>query len=565
MNPITQFIQSIENALQVSGVLRVSTPPNASMGDIAISCFLLAKEKNISAPQAAILLESEIKNNAHEAAVDTVAVVGPYVNITFTDTWMVKQFIQHIGTYTAQKKVEQPQTVLVEFACPNPMKAFHLGHLRNTVTGESVARMLEAIGQKVTRVNYQGDVGMHIAKSLWGIYQDIDAFHALQERPIKERVEFLGRAYANGANAYETDEQAKENILIYNQYVYEKHPSIEQVYKTARSWSLEYFDTIYQTLDTHFDRFYFESDVSEKAVELIEQGVQQNVFVHSNGAVIYKGSNHGLHDRVFKNSKGFPTYEGKELGLAYYHVQEYHPDKIIHVVGKEQSDYFAVVFHAIADMIPETTGKEFHLVGGYLQLKGDVKMSSRKGNVITGDALLSAVQEQVHHIMVHSDIKNKEEVAATIATAALKYTLLKVGVSEDVAFDMKESVSLSGDSGPYLLYIVARINSILKKQPVLTQTASSSDAKLHNSEKALVQILFGYTECVMNATNQLDPSQIARYIFSLAKSFNTFYHDCPILTATETEYALRVQLIQEVKHVMTHGLSLLGIQTVEEM
>ena len=200
----------------------------------------------------------------------------------------------------------------------------------------------------------------------------------------------------------------------------------------------------------------------EPGEKIVRENIKIEIFKESQGAIIYEGSKHGLHDRVFINSEGLPTYEAKDLGLAEMHFDDHNPDKIIHVVGKEQAEYFKVVFKAIGEIWPGREEKEFHLPGGFLQLK-EGKMSSRTGNVVLAEALLQEAKDAVSEIMKDRELPDKEEAIEKVALAAVKYGILKVGVTDDVAFDLKTSVSVEGDSGPYLLYIVARIRSIMRK------------------------------------------------------------------------------------------------------
>lgn len=378
----------------------------------------------------------------------------------------------------------------------------------------------------------------------------------------------MGKAYAHGANAYEESEQAQEEIRKYNERVYEKDPSIQDVYQLGRSWSLEYFDTIYKKLSSHFDKMYFESQTYERGVELVKQGLKDGIFKESEGAIIFPGSEHDLHDRVFINSKGYPTYEGKDMALGEMHFSDFDPYQVIHVVGKEQTGYFQVVFKALEALFPNTKGREYHLVGGYLQLKGDQKMSSRTGNVISGDALLTEIESRIRAILAERDEDTdiSEEAIQHITAAALKYAMLKANVSEDVAFDMEESVSMTGDSGPYLLYIVARINSILEKiQVSKSKTITNHKSPISTHEKQLLLILAKYPEVTKLAAEKYDPSHIAKYCFDLAQQFNAFYANCPVLDAEEDIREFRLALIEHVRTVMTNGLFLLGIETVEQM
>jgi len=566
MNQIHTEIKSILKDIGITGNLLLSTPPNKSLGDIALGCFALAKDMKKSPVEIATEIASKI-NIKEQESLEKVEVAGPYINFTFCPIWLANTVLAEITPGYGSHTIGKGKKVLVEYGCPNPMKAFHLGHLKNLITGEAVARVFENAGYQVVRVNYQGDVGMHIAKSLWGIFDKINEFNLIREKSTKEKVEFLGQAYAHGANHFKKGEQEKKEVVEYNTKVYENDPSIFEVFEEAKNWSLEYFDSIYKVLDSKFDCLYFESEVFQRGKELILDGVKKAIFIESEGAIIYEGEKkHRLHDRVFINSKGYPTYEAKDIALAEKHFKDHNPDKVIHVVGKEQTEYFKVVFAAMAEVLPETAGKQHHLIGGYLQLKGEQKMSSRLGNIITGDALLGEVQNRVREIMSENSESINEEVLEKVSTAALKYAMLKSDVSQDVAFDMETSVSTAGDSGPYLLYIVARIKSILRKSEKKSASFDLQSLKnIHRSEKALLLSLSNYPSITAEALEKLDPSKISRYLFTLSQDFNTFYHDCPVIKAEDTIKAFRIKLIEKVLSVTEHGLNLLGIKPVDEM
>lgn len=558
MNIVNTKLSELLRTLNVE-MTDFETPPNASLGDVAISCFDLAKTG--SPVDAAKELAQKITDIHSELIVSAVS-AGPYVNITLDGVrvahFVMGEITSSFGTHTfgGNKKV------LVEYGCPNPLKAFHLGHLKNLITGESVARVLENAGYHVMRVNYQGDVGMHVAKALWGIFDLKDDFDAIAHASLKERAEFLGRAYAHGATAYEQSDEKKEEVTAYNDKVYSQDSSILEVYRTARQWSLDYFDDIYNRLGVRYDKMFFESEMFERGLEIVKEFTIKGIFKESEGAVIYPGSEHGLHDRVFINSKGFPTYEAKDVALAEQHLKE-KPEKIIHVVGKEQTEYFKVVFRALEDVLPDTKGKEIHLPGGFLQLKGGQKMSSRKGDVITGDQLIDMVNARIGEIMDVSTVLNSGHVRENITMAALKYAMLKAGATRDVSFDVEESVSTSGDSGPYLLYVIARAKGILGKIKVSSQALIPEH--IETQEKFLLLALSQYAAVTKQAAEEMDPSVIARYLFLLAQRFNAFYDACPVAKATPAERAFRMALIGAVLQVMEHGLSLLSIQTVEHM
>lgn len=562
------IFEQLKNILKDLGIEQAefSLPPKPEMGDLAFPVFAIAKEMKKNPAELAQELAQKIPA---QGMIEKVQAFGPYVNFFLNAKEVAKIVLKEMGKKQEKfgsHEIGKGKKYVIEFACPNPLKAFHLGHLKNLITGESVVRVFENAGYEVVRVNYQGDVGMHVAKALWGIFDFKDQFEAMRDKPLKERAEFLGKAYAHGSAHYEESDAAKEEVVKYNDIVYENSDEeVMKIYHEARGWSLEYFDDIYKRLNSHFDRLYFESEMFARGVELVHDGLGQGIFaLGEGGAIIYEGSKCGLHDRVFVNSKGFPTYEAKELALAEKHFADHHPDKVIHVVGKEQTEYFKVVMKAMEEVLPQTSGKQHHLPGGFLQLKGDQKMSSRKGNIVTGDELMEEVRERIRVIMNESEKRTTDEATLEKVTgAALKYGMLRSNVSQDVAFDLEESLSVSGDSGPYLLYIVARIKSILRK----SENSSFSDIPdvLAPEEKNLLLKLASFESTTLEAVESFDPSVITKYLFELAQSFNSFYAACPVLQAEKVVQSFRLHLIKGVLHVMEKGLSLLGIETVEEM
>ena len=556
--------QKIQEYLSGAGLPEVefSQPPKPEMGDVAFACFELAKQKGKNPAEVAQSIAGKIVKTGMIA---DVKAFGPYVNI-FLDSTEVAQLVLEAVDKDFGKHENLSQKISVfEFAHPNTHKAFHIGHLRNIITGESLALLTENLGRTVHRVNYQGDVGMHVAKSVWGIQDLIEEYQSIKDADIDTRVKFLGKAYAHGSSAYEKDESKKAAIQEINKKIYTQDVTIQELYTETRSWSLEYFDKVYHRVGTKFERLYFESEVADRGKELVEEYIKTGVFKRSDGAIIFEGSKHGLHDRVFINSKGFPTYEGKEIGLAEIQFNEYNPEEIIHITGSEQSDYFKVVFEAISHVFPDTKGKEKHIPYGWVRLKKG-KMSSRLGNVVLGEDLLDIVEQEIAQIMEKVDIKKKEEVVKKIAQAAVKYAFIKTRIKNDIAFDLEESVSLSGDSGPYLLYVNARIHSILNKAEYFVSPNSLEiPAELHQNEKQLLLLLAEYPQKTFLAADSLDPSIVARYLFDLAQEFNSFYANCPVIQEDKSVQNFRLGLIARVSQVMEAGLGLLGIEVVGEM
>lgn len=432
--------------------------------------------------------------------------------------------------------------VMVEFADPNPFKEIHIGHVRNIALGESYCRLLEATGHTVRRVNYEGDVGMHVAKAIYAI---------LKGEPFE-------KAYAVGAKAFEESDEVKKEIGGLNRKIYAGDPSLDDIYTKGRQWSLDRFEGVYRRLGTHFDRYYFESEVAPHGVAIV--GKYPNVFESSDGAMIYRGEKVGLHTRVFVTREGYATYEAKDLALAPLKYSEWPYDLSIIMTGNEQSEYFRVMLAALLEINPELAAKTRHMPFGMVRLTTG-KMSSRTGDVITSDWLIEEAKKKIYNILQNNKTnyskEQKEEIIEKAAIAAIKYSMLRVTASSDIAFDLEASVSFDGDSGPYLQYTYARCKSVLRK-------SSASEAGhvggFNRDERILARQLMQFPDVVAEAAENFSPNTIATYLFHLAQQFNVLYAKHPII-GNESRLALTAATAQ----VIRNGLYLLGIETPEQM
>lgn len=544
--------------------------------------------------------------------IDHIEVVAPgFINIYLTEVSLSTHMhgVLKQGESYGTASLVTPQKIVVEFTDPNPFKEFHIGHLYSNSVGESVSRLLESQGNVVRRVCYQGDVGMHVAKALYGLLQIPDVENtlaALATKPLSERAKFMGAAYVVGARAFEEDPAAAEAMKALNRlgfiaaqamWVKEKgitpiidYRSGEQIdeallskvsflYVQGRAWSLEYFETIYRRLGTVFEGYYFESFVGERGSKLVHDHVTDGIFEVSDGAIIYKGEKKGLHTRVFINKLGLPTYEAKELGLAPTKQDEWPYDRSIIVTGNEINEYFKVLLAALSEISPELAVKTKHMGHGMVRKSDGSKMSSRSGEVLTGEGLLNEVKESVYTLLDKStskyDADQRESIAEHAAVAAVKYSLLRVALPSDVAFDISTSVSFEGDSGPYLLYTYARCQSVLRKSTQVTAsgseatpngiaTASEGLAMTFNpEEKSIARLIRFYPEIVAAAAADLTPNVLCTYLFDLAQYFNVFYAKHQILEGETKES--RLLLTAATAQVLQNGLHLLGIETVERM
>ncbi len=571
--------------------------------------------------------------------IDRIEVVPPgFINIFLTEAKLSSQVsrvlrdAERYGTSQTLVPLElhgeadgAAKRIMVEFAHPNTHKAFHIGHLRNITTGECLVRILEATGHEVIRANYQGDVGMHIAKCLWAM-KHLSEFDpaAVRVDDIHVKVEFLGKAYAAGSTRYEADETVKKEVGEINKQIYAKDPAVYPIYQETRGWSLQYFAMIYERVGTHYDRLYFEGETYESGKQAVLEGLKKGIFEKSDCAIIFPGekyarlaedveSRQGLHNRVFITKEGNATYEGKDMGLAPLQHAEYHPDLIMHVLGPEQYSYTRVIFKALDLLFPETARRQFHKTYGWVKLKHG-KMSSRTGQVVLGEWLLDEAKKSIYEILDKSDANyassratdvsrgiapkysqvEKDDIAEKASIAAVKYAFLRVSTDQEIAFDLKESVSFDGDSGPYLLYTYARCKSVLRKageSSVISHQSSdrlkTDSWQLNAEERILARLISFFPEMVEDAAHTLSPNVLCSYLFRLAQAFNLFYQKHPIIeqrgassvnrgiqnkdtdtrrSTLDTRYSnFRLALTAATAQVMKNGLSLLGISTVERM
>ncbi len=477
--------------------------------------------------------------------------------------------------------------VVAEFSDPNPFKVLHVGHLYTSVVGDAISRLFEVAGARVRRVNFGGDVGLHVGKTLYALWKkwmektaksasDFESF--LQNLTIEQ----IAKCYVVGTAAYENDEEAKAEIKRINRLVYRisemgradgealtgDDASLAQIYWRGRELSYVYFEDFYRQIGVHFDKFYPESSVVSKGLEEVRAHVGQ-VYEKSEEAIVYRGEKKNLHTRVFINREGVPTYETKDVGLIFTKWQDWHFDKSVVITGNEQKDYMNVVLASVAEYAPELVERTSHLTHGLVKLKGGVKMSSRKGNFLKAvdvmEMVRTAFAERDSEVVQAEDVDVDEK----IVLAALKYAFLRYKMGGEIIFDPQESVSMSGNSGVYLLYSAVRAKKILRKlqqgkQVQLDRDEDGDTEAERQAERALNKKLIQYVEVLQAAVREMTPHLICTYLYELAQEFSRFYERVPV--AGSAREAERVKILRAFLAVMEHGLEkVLGIEIPEEM
>jgi len=542
---------TIEKALSSLGISQegvvVSRTEQAEHGDYATNIALvLAKELGKNPRE----LAEAIKNAIEKEGNDTIAkieIAGPgFINFFIKD----EVFIKNIDTIRREKDTYgksdllRGKRIMVEYTQPNPFKPFHIGHLMSNAIGESISRLVEFGGAEVIRANYQGDVGLHVAKAIWGIQK---------KGYDPKNIDQLGEAYVYGNTMYEDDEEAKNEIHTINKHVYAgDDETINTIYKDGRDASLARFEELYKKLGTTFDHYFFESETWRRGQELVEKHTG-DVFEKSDSAIVFPGEKYGLHTRVFITSEGVPTYDAKEIGLAFLKMEKETFDLSITITAVEQEEYFKVIFKALTIIDQSMQGIFRHIPHGMMQL-AEGKMSSRKGNVITGESLIVEAEKAAKEKMDSEQVVDKNTLATQIGVAALKYPILRQSLGRNIIFDMKDAISFEGDSGPYLQYTHARISSIL------TKTETSPSIESPETPEGLERTLLAFPETVALACTEYAPSRITTYLIELAQEFNSYYGQYKII-----DNPYRLALAEATAIVIKNGLHLLGISAPSKM
>jgi arginyl-tRNA synthetase len=557
MQDIQEALKSVIQKQFNQDITPELTRPDEQFGDYATNAALqlagrVGKPPREVAEQLIAALKAELPQ------VKDISIAGPgFINLTLSDEALLAaaKAAPHSKPQTYKGKV-----VVAEYSDPNPFKALHAGHLYTTLVGDAIASLFEAAGAKVHRVNYGGDVGLHAAKVMWGIVKFLGGEHPEKLANVAEgeRSVWIGKRYVEGNTAYEQDEAAKAEIVAINKRVYALHETgdhdspFAQMYWICRQWSYDGFDKIYAQLQIHpFDRYIPESEVTPPGLEITKKGLAEGVFVESDGAIVYQGEDDGLHTRVFINSNGLPTYEAKDLGLAAIKWRDYHFDVGFIITGNDIVEYMKVVMKALSHFYPEVAERSRHLTHGMIRLPGGKKMSSRKGNNPMAQDILDAA------VAANEAATGKDDY--DVVLAAVKYAFLKYRIGGDMIYNPEESVSMEGDSGPYLQYAHARARSILAK----AGEADGEVTDLEPAERGLARKISEYPEVIAKAVDELMPHHIASYLYELAQSFNRFYEHNRVIG--DPRQATRQKLVELYADVLKDGLGLLHIAAPERL
>ena len=540
-------------------------PTDLDNGDFTTNIALQLASKDGGNPRE---MAEEIVGKIPEIeGVEKVEVAGPgFINFFLSRDYFSQQLKQlQAGDLLAGNNLLEGQKIYFEYTTQNVLKEFHVGHFMSNTVGRAMANLAQANGAEIKRDSYQGDVGMHIAKAVWGM-KHIDEELPAEEAPIKEKNEFLGRAYAHGATAFDENASAKAEIIQINSDIYSQADGENvELYQTARQWSLESFTTTDKRIGNEINVAFYESETAVVGKEMALKALDKGILKESDRAIVFEED--GFIPVVFINSEGFPIYAAKDLGLIVYKRKEW-PEltKIFVFSANEQNDYFRVVIHVAEQLFDDLERGSFvHIGHGTLKLP-EGKMSSRTGDVLSVDTALDFVKAEAIARMSEREMGDieKDKVAEMVAQAALRFTILKQKIGKNVVFNINQALSFEGDTGPYLQYTAVRCGSVLNKAIRLNTTPAVG--KIGEGDLEVARLLDRFAGTVEKAWIDHAPQMLVKFLLELAQEFNNYYTNNKIIDEedrAQTEHRLALTLA--VQHVLTNGLEIMGISVPERM
>jgi len=539
----------------------IEVPKDSLMGDYAFPCFSLSKQFKKNPAEIARELSKKIKLGKNFEKID---IKGSYINFFLNRERFAGQVIDRItkekDNYGRGK--HSKKKVMIEFSQPNTHKAFHVGHVRGTSLGESIARINEFCGNKVLRANYSGDTGMHIAKWIWCYTK----YHSKKELSDDER--FFANIYSDAIGRLEKNENWQNEVEKINKKLDSRSDKeLNKIWKETRKLSIKSWDKIYHELNTKFDIHFFESDVEKAGKKIAKELVKKNIAEISDGATIIdfvKAGKPNLGVLVLLRKDGTVLYGSKDLALAKRKFYDFKIDESIYVIGREQDMYIHQIFETLK-LINKNKNKSIYVPVSEVRLPWG-KMSSRTGdNVLYSDFKKELVEFSLKEIEKRFENLDNIEIydrALAVTIASLKYSMLKQDTNKNLIFDKKKTMKFEGDTGPYLLYSYARSQSILKKAAYKKQKKFKIK-DINNFEKNLVSNLAIFPEVVRASFLGLAPNIIANYSYKLAKSFSEFYHNCKVIDSEKEQF--RLKLVDSFSQTLKNSLYLIGIQVIPEM
>lgn len=559
-------------------------------GDITLVVFPFVK----AARKAPAQVATEIGETLKGELVEKYNAVQGFLNLSIAQTYWLAQLqtiadTENYGQQTRTKEDGSQPLMMVEYSSPNTNKPLHLGHVRNNLLGYSIAKIQEANGWKVVKTNIVNDRGIHICKSMlaWLKFGNGETpessgkkgDHLIGDYYVRFDIEYKKQIKELMAQGMDEETAKKEAPLIKEAQAMllkweQGDAEVRALWQKMNSWVYAGFDETYRQMGVGFDKIYYESNTYLEGKKEVERGLKEGLFYRrEDGSVWADLTQNGLDEKLLLRADGTSVYMTQDIGTAKLRFQDYPIDKMVYVVGNEQEYHFKVL-SILLDRLGFPFGKELvHFSYGMVELPNG-KMKSREGTVVDADDLMAQMIDDAREISKDKvntlpDITADEanEIARIVGLGALKYFILKVDPRKNMLFNPEESIDFNGNTGPFIQYTYARIQSVLRKAEVNHDAQDFSGVKtLNDKELALIQRLTDFPAVVRQAGNDFSPAVIANYAYSLACDFNSFYHDYSILNESDADVrALRLTLSATVAKVIRSAMALLGIEVPNRM
>lgn len=580
-----------------SGLLEklvVQNAPNPEMGDLGCPMFIFAKAARMAPPQIA----SGVAEKITDSSLGKVLAVGPYVNIKLDKAGAASPILSAIaaqkdsyGSLNSEgKKPLDGRKVMIEFSSPNTNKPLHLGHIRNDALGESVSRILKMAGAEVCKVNLVNNRGVHICKSMLAYKMFHEANGDTPESLGMKGDHFVGQCYVefdqwlkgnkNDPNSVphpEAAEEAEEMLVKWEA----GDKEVRDLWQMMNGWTFDGVKVTYDRTGISFDKYYFESDTYLKGKDQILKGLEKGVFFKAEDGsvridvtdVVGKGKDEDNHEKVLLRKDGTSVYITQDIGTAISRHDDWAFNQLVYVVASEQNYHFKILFHILQKLGFDWAKKLYHLSYGLVNLPSG-RMKSREGTVVDADDLIDSLHADALAAIKEKgrdeEVGDADEVAEKVALGALHYYMLQATPIKDMLFNPAESLSFNGNTGPYLQYMGARINSILakaKEAGVISDSSEDAVSLLSSEEEwVLIKLLGDFPVVVEKGAENLDPSVIAAYVYETAKAFSKFYQTCSIVNAGEAKLAgARLYLAECTLQVIKNAMNLVLVPYLEKM
>ena len=599
VDAVKQGIKSLYGAEVEEKQIQLQKTKKEFEGNLTVVVFPFVKTARKKPEDVGAELGAYLKENASDVVADFNVVKGFLNLVVSTSAWIgLLNEINGEEKFGFVAPTEKSPLVMIEYSSPNTNKPLHLGHMRNNLLGSSLARIVEANGNKVVKTNIVNDRGIHICKSMlawqkWGNGATpestgkkgdhlIGDFYVEFDKHYKAECDELARQYVSeGMDEEGAKEKAKQEAPLikeaHDMLVKWEHndPEVRSLWKTMNEWVYAGFDETYKRMGVSFDKIYYESDTYLEGKEKVMEGLEKGLFYRrDDGSVWANLEAEGLDEKLLLRSDGTSVYMTQDIGTAKLRFQDYPIDKMIYVVGNEQNYHFQVL-SILLDKLGFSWGKDLvHFSYGMVELPNG-KMKSREGTVVDSDELMDQMVKDAYEASkemtkkVHIPEEEAREIAEKVGMGALKYFILKVDARKNMLFNPEESIDFNGNTGPFIQYTYARIKSILRKAEdagIVIPDTLPADTAISEKEVELIQKLNGFTVALRQAGQDYSPSGIATYCYELTKEYNQFYHDFHILNEEDAQkQVFRLVLSKNVAKVAQLGMGLLGIEMPERM